>query len=156
MLEPPQIVDTAAVQVACIPITVAREQIREVMQPGLGEVLAAIAEQGLEPAGPWFTHHLRMNPSVFDFRICVPVATRIRRAGRVLAGTLPAAKVVRTVYHGPYEDLGAAWVEFHEWIAAAGHSTRTDLWERYVTGPESDADPAQWRTELNRPLAGGT
>lgn len=46
--------------------------------------------------------------------------------GRVKPGELPAAsKVARTVYHGSYEGLGAAWSE-----------------------------PASWRTELNQPLVG--
>jgi len=38
------------------------------------------------------------------------------------------------------------------WITAEGHSPAPDLWECYVAGPESNPDPANWRTELNRPL----
>ncbi|HEU4365434.1 MAG TPA: AraC family transcriptional regulator, partial [Candidatus Krumholzibacteria bacterium] len=68
-------------------------------------------------------------------------------------GELPAAKVVRTVYHGDYEGLGNAWGEFEKLIAAEGHKTAADLWECYVAGPETGPDPAKWRTELNRPLA---
>ena len=29
------------------------------------------------------------------------------------------------------------------------------LWERYVIGPESSPDPADWRTELVQPLVEG-
>ena len=108
--------------------------------------------QGLAPAGPWFTHHLRMDPDIFDFEIGVPVNAPITAAGRVKAGELPAATVVRTVYHGPYEGLGPAWAELDAWVAAQGYSSRPDLWECYVAGPESSPDPATWRTELNRPL----
>ncbi len=57
-----------------------------------------------------------------------------------------------TVYHGPYEGLGPAWAEFDAWIAAERHAPASDLWECYVAGPESNPDPATWRTELNRPL----
>ena len=39
------------------------------------------------------------------------------------------------------------------WITAQGHMPGEDLWERYVAGPESNPDPATWRTELNWPLA---
>jgi hypothetical protein len=31
--------------------------------------MAAVAAQGIAPAGPWFTHHLRMDPATFDFEI---------------------------------------------------------------------------------------
>jgi effector-binding domain-containing protein len=90
---------------------------------------------------------------VFDFEIGVPVKTPVSPVGRVQAGQLPAATVARTVYQGPYEGLGSAWEEFVAWIAAEGHTPAADLWECYVAGPESNPDPATWRTELNRPLA---
>jgi hypothetical protein len=39
------------------------------------------------------------------------------------------------------------------WIDANGHTPRADLWERYLVGPETSDNPADWQTELNRPLA---
>ena len=96
-----------------------------------------------------------MDPNIFDFEIGVPVTAPVAAAGRVKAGELPATRVARTVYRGPYEGLGAAWGEFDAWIAAEGYKTAPDLWECYVAGPESSPDPGSWRTELNRPLADG-
>ena len=116
--------------------------------------MATVAAQGIATAGPWFTHHLRMDPGIFDFEICVPVTAPVAATGRVSPGQLPAAKVARTVYRGPYEGLGAAWGEFNAWIAAKGFTPGPDLWEIYVAGPESSPDPSAWRTELNRPLVG--
>jgi effector-binding domain-containing protein len=123
------------------------------MGPGIRELMAAVAAQGITPTGSWFTHHLRMDPGIFDFEIGVPVPGPVSPAGRVQAGRLPAAKVARTVYHGPYEGLAAAWGEFDAWLKAEGHTPGPSLWECYVAGPESNPDPATWRTELNRPLA---
>ena len=60
--------------------------------------------------------------------------------------------MARTVYHGDYDGLAAAWGEFGAWIVANGHKASSDFWESYLAGPESSADPATWRTELNRPL----
>jgi effector-binding domain-containing protein len=122
------------------------------MQPGLRELTAAIAAQGIAPAGPWFTHHLRMDPEVFDFEIGIPVTAPVAAAGRVKPAQRPAMRVARTIYRGPYEGLGAAWGEFEAWIAAHGHTPAVDLWECYAAGPESSPDPANWRTELDRPL----
>lgn len=154
MIDPPQITQSTAQLTATIHLTVPREEIRQVMGPGLGELMAALAAQGIAPAGPWFTRHLRMDPASFDFEISVPVERPVAPVGRVKPGILAEARVARTVYHGPYEGLGAAWGELGAWIAAEGHTPRPDLWEVYVAGPESSADPAKWRTELNRPLAG--
>ena len=154
MLDEPEIVQTVAQRTAIIRLTIPRAEIRKVMGPSIGEVMAAVAAQGMTPAGPVFSHHLRMDPDVFDFEIGVPVAAAIARTGRVQPGELPAATVARTVYHGPYEGLGRAWGEFDAWIAAEGLTPAPDLWECYVSGPESGPDPAAWRTELNRPLIG--
>jgi effector-binding domain-containing protein len=65
---------------------------------------------------------------------------------------LPAATVVRTIFHGDYEGLGSAWQQVDAWIAANGHTPGPDLWEVYVSGPESSSNPSEWRTELNKPI----
>jgi effector-binding domain-containing protein len=152
VLDTPQITQTEAQQTAIIRLTIPRDEIRNVMGPGIGELMATVAAQRIAPAGPWFTHHLRMDPGTFDFEIGVPVMAPVTATGRVKPGQLPATKVARTVFHGSYEGLGAAWREFDAWIADKGHTPAADLWECYVAGPESNPDPATWRTELNRPL----
>jgi effector-binding domain-containing protein len=152
MIDTPKITQTPDQLTAVIHLTVPRKEIQTVMGPGLGELRAAVAAQGITPSGPWFTHHLKMDPDTFDFEISLPVSKPVTATGRVKPGRLPARKVVRTVYHGGYEGLGAAWGEFDAWIKANGHKPETDLWECYVAGPESGPDPAKWRTELTRPL----
>jgi effector-binding domain-containing protein len=134
--------------------TVPRDDIQKVMGPGINEVKAAVAAQGISITGPWLTHHLKMDPKVFDFEICVPVASPISATGRVKTGQLRASKVVRAMYHGPYEGLGEAWGELGKWIKAKGLTPAEDLWECYVIDPSSNPDPSAWRTELNRPLLG--
>ncbi len=152
MIDTPQITQTCALLTASVHLTVPREEMPKVMGQGLSEVKAAIAAQGIAAAGPWFTHHLRMNPGIFDFEICVPVTAPIDPAGRVEPGRWPVTTVARTVFRGDYAGLGAAWGEFDAWIARKGFAARPDLWECYLVGPESSPDPSAWRTELNRPL----
>ncbi len=127
MLDKPQIVQTDAQRTAIIRLTIPREEIRNVMGPGIAELMAAVAAQGIGPAGPVFSHHLRMDPHAFDFELGVPVTAPVSATGRVKAGQLPAATVARTVYRGPYESLGPAWEEFDAWIVAAGHTPAPDL-----------------------------
>jgi hypothetical protein len=112
------------------------------MGPAMREVMAAVAAQGVGPAGPVFSHHFRMDPDVFDFEVGVPVTAPVSPAGRVQPGQLPAVRV------------SATWGELGAWIAANGHTPASKLWECYITGPESSADPAGLRTELNQPLIG--
>jgi len=152
VIESPKIVETAAQQIAFIPLSVPRNEIQVVMGPGIREVIAAVTAQGIAIVGPWFTWHVRRPSDSFDFKICLPVATPVSPVGRVQAGELPAATVARTVYSGGYEGLGAAWGELGAWIADSALTPREDLWECYTLGPETSDDPAAWRTELNRPL----
>jgi effector-binding domain-containing protein len=153
MIDTPHVTNTAAQQIAFIHLNIPRDHIRHVMGPGISEVLQAVKAQGIGPAGPWFTYHLKMTPEVFDFNICVPVSAPLIATGRVQADQWPARKsVARTIYRGPYEGMAEAWANFMSWIEVNGHTPAPDLWEVYSAGPESSDDPMQWRTELNRPL----
>ena len=152
MLDEPKIVQTPEQKVAVIHLTIPRNKIQEEMGPGHNELMSTLKAQGITPAGPWFSHHLRMDPAVFDFEIGVPVTAEVKAAGRVKPGTLPAATVARTTYRGGYEGLGSAWGEFEAWLTKNGHATAPDLWEVYSAGPETGNDPSLYRAELNRPI----
>lgn len=152
MIDTPRIVQTTTQLTAMIHLAVPRSEIQKVMEPGLKEIMAALAKQGITATGPWFTHHLKMDPKVFDFEICLPVKSPIKPVGRVVPGSISAATVAQTIYHGPYEGLGDAWGELMKWVSARGLKTAADLWEVYAAGPESGPDPEAWRTELNKPI----
>lgn len=154
MIDPPRIVEVPARPLAIVRLTIPREEIRQVMGPGIGEIYAALGAQGVAPAGPWLTHHLRMAPDIFDFEIAVPVPAPITPVGRVTNGKLPAARVAQTLYRGGYEGLGEAWSRFMAWIAAEGLTPAEDLWETYLTDPSTVSDPGKYQTELTRPLVG--
>lgn len=113
MIDTPNIVQTTTVQTAAIRLTIPRSEIRNVMGPGIVELMSVLFE----------------------------------------LGQLPSATVARTVYHGDYEGLGAAWQEFDAWIVAQGRTPEPSMWEIYLPDPRANSDPAEWRTELNRPLA---
>jgi len=153
MIDTPHIMQTTAQLAAVIHVTIPRTEIQSAMGAGITEVMAVVRAQGIGPAGPWFTHHLAMNPATFDVEICVPVTAPVTPVGRVKPGTFDAVKAAITTYQGGYEGLGGAWGEFKAWIAANGHAMHPDLYECYAVGPESSPNPAQWRTELRQPLS---
>lgn len=152
MLDQTEIIDSPPQLTAVIHMTVPASEIMKVMGPGIGEVRETVAAQGLAAGSAWFTHHLKAPGTHFDFEVGVVVPAEVKPAGRVKAGKLPSGKVAHAVYHGPYENLGSAWGAFMKWIEAQGHSPKSDLWEVYVTGPDSNPDPKTWRTEFYRPL----
>ena len=152
MLSPLTVVHTEALPAAVIHITCPRDEIQNVMGSAIAEVIAVARSQGVGPTGPVFSHHFDMQPGIFNFEVGVPVSSPLRPVTRVKAGELPAAKVARTVYTGPYEGLGEAWEEFTDQVEAAGHQRASNLWECYLTDPNKTQDDSQFETELNRPL----
>ena len=152
MISAPQIVQTKAEPAAVIHLIIPRSEMMKAFGPAVGELMAELAKQGVQPVGAVFAHHLKMGKDTFDFELGVKVAAPVTAAERVKPSELPAAKVARTIYSGPYEGLPSAWGEFNSWLEANGHAQGATLWEVYSAGPQSSPDPASWRTELNRPL----
>lgn len=146
MIEPPRIVEIPAQATAVIHLVVPAAEIRQVMGPGISEVLAAVAAQGLPAAGAWFTHHFRRPAATFDFEVGIPVAGTIRPTGRVRPAHLPAVRAARTTYLGDYDGLAGAWAAFATWIVEQGHEPATEMWEHYALGPESGQPADAWRT----------
>ena len=152
MLSLPEVIDSPVQAAAVIHLNVRRSEMMKIFGPAIAELMAVLAAQGVQPLGAVFAHHLAMTPEFFDFELGVRISGPLKAAGRVKPGALPAARVARTIYTGPYEGLPAAWGEFGAWIKASGHEPAEDLWEVYTTGPQSMPESAGWHTELNRPL----
>nr|WP_316653100.1 GyrI-like domain-containing protein [uncultured Gellertiella sp.] len=148
MLEPPRILEADEQLTAVVRFEIPRAAIGEAMGSGRMELMEVLAAQGIQPDGPWFSRHFRMDPAIFDFEVGLPVASVIAPSGRVSPGTLPKGRIACTVYHGPYEGLGTAWSDFVLWMEENGHQPGAELWEHYATG--EDGMPA---TVLCRPIA---
>ena len=84
MLENPHVTQSVAQPTAVIRLTIPREEIQKVMEPAMNEVMATVGAQGITPAGPMYSYHLRMDPAVFDFE----VGCRCPRRSRHQAGSL--------------------------------------------------------------------
>lgn len=152
MISTSQILQTEAQAAAIISIKTPRSEMVEVFGPAAAELMAALAAQDVVPDGAVFAHHVKMSPDFFEFELGVKIAAPFAATGRVQLGQLPAARVARTIYSGPYEGLSSAWGEVSDWMAAKGHKPAGKLWEIYPAGPHSTPDPTGWRTEMVRLL----
>jgi PhnB protein len=158
MIDAPEITNSQQEAAAVIHIHCPREKIQVEIGPAVKEILAVLTNQGQAPIGPMFMHHLTTSKSHFNVEIGFPIGTSLRETGRVKSSQLPAARVARTIYHGPYEGLFSAWDAFGKQLVRDGlvddgdRSKITTLWERYLVGPETSSDESRWRTELNLPL----
>jgi hypothetical protein len=79
MLDTPQIIQTTAETAAVIHLTVSRGDMMRVFGPACGELMAALAAQGIKPEGAIFAHHLKMSADKFDFELGVGSRRRSTR-----------------------------------------------------------------------------
>lgn len=149
MITAPQILTTSAQAAATIHLVIPRQDMGRYMDPAIQEVIAAITAQGLAITGPMFSYHHRRPSDTFDFEIGFPVAQAVQEQGRVKSSSLPAAKVVRAVYQGPYEHLGEAWRALEHRVKEHGITTTGRFWESYLNNPDEVQDPGGYLTELN-------
>ncbi|MCX6139652.1 MAG: GyrI-like domain-containing protein [Candidatus Kapabacteria bacterium] len=149
MITPLEIATTEEQVTASIHLVVPMHEMPEHMDPAIQELYGILASQGVEPTGPLFSYHHRIPTDTFDFEICVPISSVFQETGRVKVSMLPACRVVRSVYHGPYEGLGLGWREFKTAVDEGGYSVSSTFWERYVIGPAETQDPQLFQTELN-------
>jgi hypothetical protein len=90
-IEEPRIIHSQTLHTAYIRIAIKRDEIQDVKDPGLTELRQVLAAQRIKPSGPWFNHHLKMDPEKFDFKLSVPVPKEIHPAGWVVPGVLASA-----------------------------------------------------------------
>ncbi len=149
MSEDLEIHESPAEPAAVIHLTIPRAEMKAAFPRAIHEILDTLETQGMAPAGPPYARHFRFDPDTFDFELGFPTEGSVEPSGRVEAGELPAARVVRTIHRGAYDGLPAAWEAFHKQVQAGGFPVGEEFRERYVVGPESGPDPEQWRTELS-------
>ena len=149
MIEKPEVIGTKEQATASIHLTIPGRDMPKYMDPAIQEILKVLADQGVQPTGPMFSYHYRRPSDTFDFEIGFPVAKAIKPTGRVMNSKLPAEKVVRSVYQGPYEGLAQAWPALQNWVRENGHGEMGRFWECYLTNPGEVTDPKKYRTELN-------
>ena len=149
MMTTPELITTKEVITAAIPLVVPGRDMPKYMDPAIQEILSVLDAQGMKPAGPMFSYHHRRPSDTFDFEIGFPVAKAIKPEGRMVNSKLPAARVVRSVYQGPYEGLAQAWPALQKWVRANGHGETGRFWECYLNNPNEVKSPSEYRTELN-------
>lgn len=149
MITSPEVITTQEVATAAIHLVISCQDMPTHMDPAIQELIETITGQRIPITGPLFSFHHRRPGETFDFEIGFPVPKTIKEEGRVKNSKLPAVKVVRSVYQGPYEGLAQAWSALQIWVREHGHGETGIFWESYLNNPNEVKDPKDYRTELN-------
>jgi effector-binding domain-containing protein len=130
-----EVVDLEAQPVAVVRGHVTQENIAAFLGRTFGEVLEALAEQGVAPAGPPFGRFLPTGDG-FDVEAGFPSARPVAPSGRVEPCQLPAGPAARVVHRGDYGGVAVAYETVAAWVASHGYVATEPPWESYLDGPE--------------------
>jgi len=115
-------------------------------------IVAALAEQGLAPAGPATAVYHGMPTSTVDVTAGFPVTGAAVAPDGLVLSTSPDGAAVTTVYVGPYDGMTRTYDEIATWMQANNLTPRTEMWEEFLTGAQTDPNPATWQTRIVFPL----
>lgn len=148
----------------CEVLEVARQPmiaIRVVTRPAEIDTLVAqilsllgnhLERQGVRPNGPPFARHYEFREEHVELEAGFPLAEPVDGEGKLMAGELPAGRVVRCWHCGSHDTLARSYDHLARWALKHGHTPIAAPWEVYWHGPrESDASTA-YRTEILWPV----
>lgn len=115
-------------------------------------VLSALAMQGTRPAGPAYARYRGRPAETVDVEAGFPVVAVVPGDGVVEAGALPGGRTVQADHIGSYDTLAQTYDAIESWMRTHRLTPGEEMWELYVVGPESDTDPAAWRTRVVWPV----
>jgi effector-binding domain-containing protein len=100
-----------------------------------------------------FARYMSITPQRVVFDVGVTLERSIPGDGEIVAADLPSGDAAYTLHIGPFDAMQAAYQALDSWIRANGRVPGEGPWEVYLTDPQSEPDPARWRTEIYWPIA---
>jgi len=120
----------------------------------LPQVLEFAGMHGVAIDGPPLSIYYEIGEDFFDMAVAVPVVGEVPPVTTpMFVGSLPTGRVASVDHVGPYEEISATWTAFMDELASRDvHPGEGAPWEEYTVGPDSAADPADFRTRLVTPI----
>ena len=101
-----------------------------------------------KPGGEPFAYYRGVPNASVEVEAGFPVVGVFRPRVDVRPAQLPGGRVVTGVHIGTHENLGSTYPEMTAWATAHGLRPTGDMWEIYLTDPDREPDPQNWRTGL--------
>jgi effector-binding domain-containing protein len=139
-------------RLAVVSYTARPEEIGAKAGEAFATVAARLAGRGVALGGPAVSCYSR-GPQVFDVASGFVVAEDVEPGDGVEALRLPECEVATTTHVGPYDELGTAYEDLRQGVAARGRRLAEEglMWEEYWSDPQTP--PEQTRTVVCWPLA---
>jgi effector-binding domain-containing protein len=135
-----------------VAMTTPPDHIADAMGSALGRAFAAAEHAGTAPAGPPFARYVHVGPDRIEFEAGIPVVHPVAAGDGARPGEIGGCRAAVAMHVGPYQTLPATYDALTDWITSRGDRPIGAMWERYLSDPDLEPDPATWRTEVFVPL----
>jgi effector-binding domain-containing protein len=114
------------------------------------EIMMYAAQQGLLFSnGPYVCYH-NADLEKLDVELGFPIARPVSGDGEILGHTIPAQKVVSSIFLGAYEDTDPLLLEIMQWIAKHGLEQKGTIFNYYLN--EGDRPTNELLTQIVVPV----
>ncbi|GHH77992.1 GyrI-like domain-containing protein [Promicromonospora soli] len=132
--------------------SVRMEELRDFFPRAMTAAGEALEARGVDPAGPPVALYEGMSEGTFEVTAGFPVPTGAAPSDDVVVAMLPGGATVEVIHEGSYDGLSDTYEELTAWFEENGMTPPTVMWEEYLVGPESGADPSHWQTRIVYPV----
>lgn len=128
------------------------DELKAFFKEGYGRLYEVIELESLETTGMPFARYYGMPSDTIDVELGVPVAEPYAGPADIRGSSLPEAEAVVAMHVGSYDTLPETYDAIAQWMGARGMTPRPDMWEFYLSDPETEPDPDQWLTQVVWPV----
>ncbi len=126
--------------------------ISELIGTSVAALYGSTDRLGATPAGPPVVLYHAFGPAEVDAEVCLPIERAVSTTDGIVGRVLPAATVACTLHVGPYDELHWAHAVLMDWVGDHGFDMTGPVRERYLSGPDEQVAPDEYRTELEIPI----
>lgn len=114
-----------------------------------GAMYAALGRAGVNPQEAPFAIYFSIDEknNQTDLAAAVPVPANIQAIEDYEKYSLPASRVITTLYKGSYENMRPAYTAMDKYLADRGLKCKLML-EQYLSDPVVDKNPDDWKTNI--------
>ncbi|MGO4690554.1 GyrI-like domain-containing protein [Glaciibacter sp. 2TAF33] len=113
---------------------------------------AELARQGVRPAGAPIALYTGNPTDTVDVTAGFPVVDPVETGPSTVVVDLSGGPAVQIVHTGNYDTLADTYAQVIEWLTEQKLTPTSQVWEEYLVGPDSGADPADWQTRIVFPI----
>lgn len=142
-----ELVDQPAQPTLSIRTTTSLKELPQELGRAYGAIGQYMAQLGEQPAGAPYAAYFTFSMENMDIEIGFPVGGSLPGKGEIQAGEIPAGKIARCLYTGPYKKIEPAYNALTAYVEEQGHKTTGVAYEFYLNDP-AEVAPEELLTQI--------